>query len=339
LVILYFASTSRLNKVNDSGIEREPRRYIAREAVFTAFPIIIGVAVFSITNLIDTVMVNTMLTSLGWHTEEVREAFGQLSGKFMPLTTLPVAVATAIATAAIPSIAGSIAQGDTGAANVKINKAVRITMVVSIPAAVGIGVLGDQILLLLFPAFPGGGLLLRVGAVSIIFMAMSQIATGMLQGCGYMKIPVYAALTGAAVKIVLNLLLLPIPAVNVTGSVISTTVCYVVTAGINMYMLMRIMGPGARLDVRAVFVKPLAASAVMAPVCLLVYHGLFAAARNTAGLLWANAVACVLAVLAGALAYFVCMAAIRGIDEQDIRTLPMGARISGLIGKFRRNRA
>ena len=343
LLFLYFVCLPSIRRKvkfqNDNSVPREPRKQIAREALSTAFPIIIGVAIFSMTNLIDTVMVNNILTGMGWETVQVREAFGQLSGKYMPLTTLPVAVATAIAIAAIPSIAGSIALGKVKEANLKINKAVRITMILSIPAAAGIGVLGDQILLLLFPAFPGGGLLLRVGAVSIIFMAISQIATGMLHGCGFVKIPMYAALAGAVVKIILNMILIRIPAINVVGSVISTTACYIVAAGINLYMLMQIMGPRARLDLVGIFVKPLVSSLVMALACFSVYYVFFLALNDLIGVVAANAFACILAIVVGALVYFVYMIVIKGIGEQDIEMFPLGARINRIIGEIRGSKA
>ncbi|MCL2853750.1 MAG: polysaccharide biosynthesis protein [Defluviitaleaceae bacterium] len=339
LVFLYFLCSpiirQRVRNEDNRDVPRESRKEIAREAFSTAFPIIIGVAIFSITNLIDTVMVNSILTGIGWEITEVREAFGQLSGKFMPLTTLPVAVATAIATAAIPSIAGSMSLGNVKEANFKINKAVRITMIFSIPAAVGIGVLGDQILMLLYPTFPGGGILLRVGSISIIFMAISQIATGMLQGCGHMKIPMYAALIGAVVKIILNLILIRIPAINVVGSVISTTACYIVAAGINLYMLMQIMGPKARLNFVAIFVKPLMASCVMALVSFSVYYVFFLALNGVIGVIAANAFSCILAIIAGALVYFVYMIVIKGLDEHDIETFPKGARINKLIKEIK----
>jgi len=338
LLFLYFACYPAIKKQvmydNAKDIPRESRRGIAKEALGTAFPIIIGVAVFSITNLIDTAMVNTILTNMGWEREYVREAFGQLAGKYVPLTTLPVAVSTAIATAAIPSIAGSIAQGNVKEANYKINKAVRLSMIISFPAAVGMGVLADQILLLLFPSFPDGGALLRVGSVSIIFLAISQIATGMLHGCGHMRIPMQAALAGAGVKVVLNLILIPIPAINVVGSVISTTACYMVAAAINMYMLMKIMGPGARIDLWGVLAKPLLASGVMALASFSVYHVFFLALSGVFGLYFSNAVACLLAIAGGAVVYFVFMYVIKGVGEDDIAMFPMGTRINKLINRI-----
>lgn len=333
LLFLYFVCAPSIHKrvKKSESLPRENRKDIAKEALYTAFPIIIGVAVFSITSIIDTAMVTGILAGIGWDSEQVSEAFGQLTGKYLPITTLPVAVATAIASATIPSIAGSLSVGDIGEANYKINKAVRITMMLCIPAAVGIGVLADQILLLLFPSFPEGGMLLRIGSVSIIFLALAQITTGMLQGCGHMRIPMYAALVGAGVKVILNSILIPIPGINVLGAVISTIVCYMVASGIDLFMLMRIMGRGARIDLKGLFLKPILASVVMGFVCFSVYYLFYFSLVGVFGVLLANAVACIIAVVLGALSYLIYMVMINGIDEEDLAVFPMGIRINALV--------
>lgn len=70
----------------------------------TAWPIIAGTAVFSITNLIDMGMVVRILQQIGFSEENARALYGQLSGKYVTLTTLPVTISTAVATAALPAL-------------------------------------------------------------------------------------------------------------------------------------------------------------------------------------------------------------------------------------------
>ena len=77
-------------------------------------------------------------------------------------------------------------------------------MIISVPAAVGISVLGPQIIHMLFPSASDGGTLLTVGGVSIIFLALCQTSTGILQGIGHIKVPVVGAILGAITKVILN---------------------------------------------------------------------------------------------------------------------------------------
>ena len=60
------------------------------------------------TNLIDANMVQRILENTGHTHEQAQNLYGQLSGKYVTLTTLPISISTAVATAAIPSIAASM---------------------------------------------------------------------------------------------------------------------------------------------------------------------------------------------------------------------------------------
>lgn len=298
---------------------------IARELLGTAAPIIVGTAIFSMTNLIDMQMVMNILINNGHTNTEAYRLYGMLTGKYATLTTLPVSISTAFAVASIPSIASSVALGKKAEANRKINMALRLTMVLSIPAAVGIGVLANPILLLLFPAHPEGGSLLQVGAVSIIFFALVQITTGMLQGSGYVYIPAIAALCGALLKIPLNRLLIPIPQINVHGAVISTIACCMVAAIIDLVMLKK--KTGVRLDFMGFLLKPLISSTAMGIGCFVFYHFIYFIVPS-------NTLATLAAILIGVVIYFGFMVIIRGLSEQDLNMIPGGQRLGHILRRY-----
>lgn len=310
-------------KVGHGSPVTQSRRVLAKELFSIATPIIIGTAVFSMTNLIDMKMVNSLLLKSGYSVREANSLYGMLSGKYATLTTLPVSISTALATAIIPAIAYSITLGQRQETNRKINTAFRMTMVLSIPAAVGLGVLANPILLLLYPAYSKGGYLLQLGSISIIFLAMAQIITGILQGAGYVKVPVIAALCGAVLKIPLNAVLIPIREIhifgitipiNVGGAVLSTIVCYMVVVAIDLFVLLRMMGKGVKLDFTGAFLKPMVASLVMGASC-------YAAYTACMWVLPSNTVACLLAIGLGGMVYLGYMLLIRGILPEDLKFL------------------
>ena len=92
-------------------------------------------AVFSMTNLIDMKMVKSLLLASGYTDSQANVLYGQLSGKYVTLTTLPVSISSAMATAAIPTIAASITAGDVKMVKSKINVALKLAMVISIPVS------------------------------------------------------------------------------------------------------------------------------------------------------------------------------------------------------------
>ena len=302
-------------RIEEKGIYQETTGEAFKKLVVTAFPIIAGTAVFSMTNLIAMKMVMSGLRSSGAFTEaEAEVLYGQLSGKFVTLTTFPVSISSAMATAAIPNIAMAVTVGNKKEVKRKINTALKLAMIISIPAAVGIGVLGDQILRMLFPSYPEGGVLLKVGAISIAFLSFCQIVTGVLQGIGKIQVPVIGALLGAVVKIALNWILIRIPSINVVGAVISTDVCYLVASIFNVIMLMRYTK--TRVNFSGVLIKPTIGSIIMGIGCVIGY--------KVISLVFGNTISTLLTIIVAVIIYLLVMIFIRGITEEDLLSIPKG---------------
>ncbi len=325
IVIIYYivrpVFKKRMKKSTNDINEKNGE--IIKELFGTAVPIILGTAIFSVTNLIDTGMVIDRLVASGAFTmERVKELYGQLTGKYVVLTTLPVSISTALATVSVPTIASSAILKDTENMHKKIGVALRLAMILSIPAAVGMGVLSDQILMMLYPSYPEGGMLLKIGAVSIGFLALTQIVTGILQGMGKTYIPVIAALVGAVVKISLNYFLISDPKINIYGAVLSTIACYAVASLINTVALCKTTK--LKLDFMGVFAKPLIASAVMGVSCYVFYYGIYLLLESTL-------IATVVSIFGGILVYFLLMLAIGGIKREDILLMPFGGKVAKLL--------
>ena len=224
LIITYIAARpalKRRSRRNSDGTQEENGKKIATQLIITSATIIAGTAVMSVTNIIDMKMVmDRLLASGAYGVEEATALYGQLSGKFNTLTTLPIALSSAFATATIPNISSAVALKDRKSVMHKINLALRMTMLVSIPAAVGMGVLAEPIMKLLYNEVSGGAELLKIGVLSIILLSLTQIITGILQAINRAYLPVISLALGAIVKIILNWFLIVNPKINVAGSVI-----------------------------------------------------------------------------------------------------------------------
>lgn len=327
IAFIYIKGRKSFLKIPRMHTKPEQTNKIVRELFSTALPIIAGVAIFSITNIIDMVMVTSCLEQAAVFTDtQINALYGQLTGKYVVLVTLPVSIATALATTVVPHIAAMKVENNYVSLHHKINVALKLTMVLSIPAAMGVGVLAGPILRLLFQNHPEGASLLTIGAISIVFLSLAQITTGMLQGIGKVKIPAVAAFVGALVKIPINFLLIPNPAINIHGAVISTIACYMVAASIDLMMLVRYTG--VRLKWNDIFTKPALASVVMGIFCYVFYNF----SRIMIGL--GNAPACLLAVAGGVLVYFVYMLNMGGITAEDMTNVPAGDKLTSLSRKI-----
>jgi len=292
---------------------REKREAQLKALAQTALPIIVSMGIYQVATLIDIGMATNRITASGAFSDvEVAELVGQFTGKFLLLTALPVSLSLALSQAVIPDISSAKATMDFGAFKHKINTALRISMALSLPAVVGLTVLSDPILALLFPNYPDGGWLLRYGAVSIIFLALVQISSGVLQGIGKMHLPIIAAAVGVAVKIPVNWVLLARPEINIMGTVISTIVCYVIAAFINLYFLHK--HTGVFPDYAGAFVKPTFAAIGMGLVSFVVHHIVSIAAPDR--------VATMVALLVAVPVYLVFMWMIGGFRKQDVDAMP-----------------
>ncbi len=314
-----FATDKKNYQVESSG-------RILKNLVKIAVPVITGTAIFSMTNFVDMIMVESRLKVAGFDSTTATVLYGQLNGKYVTLSTMPVAISSAIATAVIPSIAASLAKKDYDIVQSKVDTALRITMMISIPAAAGLGALGGPILKMLFPKYADGASLITVGSLSVIFLALSQISTGVLQGIGKVKTPAYNALWGALTKIPVNYVLIAIPQINIIGAVISTTVCYIVCSILNFKALVK--ATGVRPDYKGMLVIPMASAVFMALACIGVYDAMSLVAGNT--------ISTLVAIVVAVFVYAVAMALLKGFKREDLVLVPMGGKIIKILEKINR---
>ena len=71
-------------------------------------------------------------------------------------------------------------------------------------------------------------------------MLLSQTISGALQGLGKVMIPTIALTIGIIIKLILNLVLIPIPEVGIYGAVIGSAMCHMVSCTIEFIAITKI---------------------------------------------------------------------------------------------------
>ncbi|MCL2364032.1 MAG: polysaccharide biosynthesis protein [Defluviitaleaceae bacterium] len=300
--------------VKDLSRPLETERQQAKILFAMAAPITLSMVMLALTSPLDFSMANARLAYSGVFNEfEISELVGQFGGKFILLTGLPVAMAGALSHAVTPEISASHSLQDKQAVCGSVNTALRLAMLISIPAAVGLAVMADPILALLFPSFPDGGFMLMWGAACVVFMAINQILTATLFGVGKPYMPVVAAGVGLLVKIPINHYLMAVPEINILGAVISTIVCFIVAALLNLFFLYRATGLMPRFG--EAMGKPLVATTLMGVTCF-VLHAVLA-------MIMPGRAATVFTLILGVLVYVTVLMIVRGVREEDAALLPI----------------
>ena len=255
--------------------------------------------------------------------EEAMRATGILS-KVDTLTNLPLAVNLSFYSALIPEITSLLTKKEYKQAAEKISMSVTVSMLIIIPCAVGFTVLANPILHLLYPNAPDGALVFQLSAVTMILVAVNHTLQGSLFGLGRMYTPAVALLTGAVVKIVLNLILISNPKIGMYGAPISSFVCQMI-AFIIIYVTLK-KSITVRMNKRKCIAVPVISGGVMGAVILVAY-------RLLSGAL-GNAVTTLLCILLGAVIYAWMILVLKMFTKDELMDIPMGGKIYAVAHKL-----
>lgn len=325
-------------RVNRRGIHKKIKKdrshteesygNILKIIFFMVTPVIFTTFIYNANAYVDNYIYSSLM---GWHgvdSSVINAAYGEFSNYYVTLINVPLALASASASAMMPEVSGEFAVGNYREANARILQTIRLTMFLSIPAAVGLGVLSFPITGVLFPASTElSAWLLLGGSVSVVFSALSTITNSALQSIGRQK----TALRNAAISLGLNVLVVTvillvsekpgIYAVLIANIAFSVSMCFLNNLSIRKYLRFR-------NEIRNTYLKPLAAAAGMGVVTWIVYYGLYLLTRLEA--------LCLLAAIVVAVPlYLILYVWITQIPEEEMRRFPMGTKIVKVLKLLR----
>jgi len=298
-----------------------------------SIPITLGSVAIYTANLIDLSFTKSRLIASGFSTTEASALYGIFSTQYLKVLFIPVTIATALATTILPSISAASAVGNTGLLRRRISKSIKTILMLSVPAAVGMAVLAQPIVNILFPTAPDGADLLMMGSWTLVLISMVSIQTAILQGIGKTYIPTIHLVMGLIVKLIVNYNLIGIKSINIKGALIGSAACYILAFYLNYRSIKKYTG--VRLDVKKLFNRPLSVSIIMGVLVKLIYEGFASITDLFIKSIFFQSVICgALSILAGCFVYYLLMIVARGITADDIKSLPMGSRILAVTKKI-----
>lgn len=301
-------------------------KMILRKIFQYAIPITLGSVAIYTANLIDLRFTKTRLIAGGFSTIDASALYGIFSTQYLKVLFIPITLATALATAIIPSISAAAARNDKPLLGRRISKSLKTILMISIPSAVGMFVLAKPIVFMLFPTAPDGWDLLMMGSWLLVLVSLVSIQTAILQGIGKTYIPTIHLVIGLIMKVLVNYTLIPIPDINIRGAIAGSAVCYLFAAIMNYRSIKRLTG--VRLNVKKLFNRPLSVSIIMGVLIFLIYQGFSFMTEWFIKSVFLQSVICGgLAIFTGCLIYYLLMIIAKGITVEEIRSLPMGGRI------------
>ena len=256
-------------------------RTLAKRIVFISVPITLGACIVPLASTIDSAMLKNLMTGAGIPSDDATIRYGIYSGMVITMINVPTALAMAMSTNLVPSIAAGMARKDKAFVAREAGTGLRIASVVGFPCSIGMSLLSRPIIFLCYGDSPKytfdqlmlGGNLLEFSALTIILFTMVQATSGILQGAGKQKIPMITLVAGVICKITLNAVLVRQTGINIFGAPIASLTCYTVSMLPNLYFACRYTG--YRFSVSDVILRPLGASILMGASVWAVYNLVF----------------------------------------------------------------
>ena len=296
--------------------EKESIRKIVINILCLFFPIAIGGLLASTNKTIDAfTTVNTISKFMG--IDEATKQYGILTGKVESLVILPYSFNMAFAVNLIPAISAAQARGETEKNIKRVSFSILATILISLPFAAILFTFAEQILKLLFPNAYLGATMLKICSLSIVFVAITQTIGGVLQGLQRVKETVIAVAIGSVVKLIFNMILLPIEELNIKGAIISTIISNIVIFSINLYYLRKYIK--IRFNIPKFIIKPFIATSAMIITAWQIY--------NNFELLGSKNITLIFSLIMGIIVYIIFLILLKILSKDDINMLPYGNKV------------
>ena len=325
-----------------------PGNVTLRIMVRTAIPIGLGSIIMSLADMVDSMLVNIRIDHImQTNPDALLNVYGSLIpdnilnngethtflygcyGIALTLMMLVTAVTQVFGTTALPSVTAAWTSGNKEQLKKSMETVMRVTTLVTIPSGIGMSVLAEPLLSLIYHGgsvadeVDIGSRVLVVMGISVIFIATSTPLCSMLQAVGRMDVPLKLFTIGMCIKILVNYILVGIPEINIQGANIGSIVCYGFVTVMALFMLCR--QTKVVPDFVSIFIKPLLAGLVCGAAAFFseILYDIF----------FKQTIATMLSIVTAIVAYIIALFVFRAIKREDIMQMPKGNKILKLLEK------
>ncbi len=328
MLFVFFVYHSHLKQrmIRDHSKHMESYQDLFKTLIMTIIPVLLSTTLYNISGIIDQGIFKNIAHMQGYGVRQVSEWWGVFTGQYKVLCNVPISIASAIAASSVPSLTAAFRKNNMQSVRNQINLATRFVMLISFPCAVGMGVLGGPIMMLLFSDSDKTSMyIMGIGASSIIFYSLSTLSNGLLQGIDRMKIPV----TNAAISLVLQ-------GIFLYGAmwVLDLHIYAVVLANMFYAFLMCLLNGQAVMrysdskpDIHRTYIVPFEASVLMGVIVFFAYRFIHSLTNS-------NAVSCMFSIALGGLSYFILILLMKGVSESELQRMPKGGMLISLAKRL-----
>lgn len=332
MLCIYFYNrknvTARIKE--DTTQEVESYGQIFKTILLVVTPFIISTGVYNLNNFLDKTIYQHVMMDLKGIGESMVAFDLSAVAKATKIGNIPIAMASAMATTLIPKLSSHIAKEEYKTAREAIAKAQRVTMFISIPAAVGIAVLAKPIMKVIFPQKASLDLashMLILIAVTVMLYGLSTITQAVLQATGHMNTPIINAAIAIVIhSVIMVVLMMVLPdgcevyAYGIATIIYSLCLCILNGISVKKYL-------GYEQEIDKTFLRPGLSALGMGAL--------------TFGTYWVvnyytelNIIALLVSLCMGVFSYGVFALKWQVVSEDELRSLPKGTLIVKIAKKL-----
>ena len=297
----------------------------AKGLLIIAIPITLGSAGLQLLTMLETKIYMGRL--LEFYTQSAADTMRGIYGMTQTIFNMPCAFITPITISIIPAITAQLTTCNEAEAKATEESAIRITGLISMPCAFGLGLLAEPVTALL-GGYTGDNLILAtrlmtVLGFSIMFNAVVLVTTAIMQAHGHAGRPVINMLIGGLLKLTAVYILTGNRNIGIVGTPVGTLLCYIAIAVLNIASIRQLLKqPPAILRN---LLRPFLAALTMGIFVFASFTGLKMLGFDS------RLILCGAPIAVGVLAYVVAAVKYKVVTREDCLLLPKGEKIAKLL--------
>ncbi|MDO4519833.1 MAG: polysaccharide biosynthesis protein [Eubacteriales bacterium] len=328
MLILYSGQKKAIRQRVEEDVthKEESYRYIFKMIIMIVSPIILSAFIYNVNAYINGTIFSNLMNYRGEKANVISALYAEYASYFMMIINIPLTLSSAAPTSMIPEVSAKYAMKDRKGVKKAIDETVRISMFVSIPSAVGLAVLAQPIVRLLFPLTDGtAGKLMVLGSFTILLNGMSNISNAVLQAIGKPKIPMITAAVALVVDIVAVIALLMFTNWGIYTLLGAMIIYAVVICLLNDYYMKKYLS--YKNPWKFAYLVPALASIPMGVVAYFAYRGVYYVVHS-------NLISLGISVILAVVVFLILYLVLSKPDEAYFNRLPGGRKLAVIARKM-----
>lgn len=314
---------------NDTTDSVDSYKTVFKTIFCVVTPFLLSTFIYNCSTVINmTIYQNVMMNVKGVSETVTITMYGIFAYKAVTVANIPIAMSSAMSSAMLPNVASSFVKGEIDKTKKQVDKALNVTMLIAIPATLGLLVLAKPVMQLLFnqpESLELASKLLAAIAITVVFYCVSTVTNAVLQGIGKVNAPVIHAAISLVIQVVVLVVLLLFTELDLFALAIAMIVYSLSMCILNQMAVRKHLN--YKMNMKKTFVMPFIAAFIMGVVAGGVYYGIYYLVKS-------NLISLAVTVILAVLVYFVLVIKLKVITEAELTSFPKGNLIKKVARKL-----